>query len=292
MRGVLRIMATVGLALALRDARGADVPAELPPEYPLVKVWMEKLPDHREEWRAAPPGPNRAGEVPSEAQFRGISVRYWPAGLVPIFAVDLETHVELRRLPMKGRENFSEPLFFALPPAEELQAGRICGRWTLTSASRAGRRDRMALEIAVLGKQAAARLDQDTDFRFAFLTGGIWESNRVTFTVEYVNDRYALTGEEEAGILRGTWRQLPEGDDGVWEAKRPTQTGRIPSLDEVTPLFQWTRPADGRRKYLLEGKSPGDGWVREERELCRVWKATPTQRSEKNSPPSSGLTGP
>ncbi len=139
----------------------------------------------------------------------------------------------------------------------------------------------MALEIAVLGKQAAARLDQDTDFRFAFLTGGIWESNRVTFTVEYVNDRYALTGEEEAGILRGTWRQLPEGDDGVWEAKRPTQTGRIPSLDEVTPLFQWTRPVDGRRKYLLEGKSPGDGWVREERELCRVWKATPAQRSEK-----------
>ncbi|MFO1460361.1 MAG: hypothetical protein U1G08_13250 [Verrucomicrobiota bacterium] len=261
------------------------------PEYPLVKVWIEKSADHEEEWRAAPPGPRRAGEVPTEAEFRGISSHFWPAGLVPIFAVELESRVELRRLPIKGRENFTEPLFFALPPADEPQAGRICGRWNLASASKAGRRDRLSMEIAVDGTQAAARLDQETDFRFAFLTGGVWESNHLTLTVEYLNDRYAMVGDEQVGFLRGTWRQIPEGDDGIWQAKRPTQTGRIPPLDDTVRLFQWTRPSDGSRKYLVEDRSAGEGWVREARELCRVWRAAGIPRLQKEPGQNPGING-
>ncbi|MBL9175526.1 MAG: hypothetical protein JNL10_18430 [Verrucomicrobiales bacterium] len=278
-------MATLGLLLVMRNALG-DEPL---PEYPLVKVWMERSVDHREEWRAAPPEPRRAGEVPTEAQFRGVFSRLWPGGLVPIYAVELEARVELRRLPMKGRENFSEPLFFALPPADEIDAGRICGRWNLASASKAGRRDRLSMEIAVDGTQVAARLDQETDFRFAFLTGGVWESNRLSVTVEYLNDRYAMTGEESGGVLRGTWRQTPEGDEGIWEAKRPAPTGRIPSPADAVPLFQWTRPADGSRRYLVEGRSPGEGWVREARELCRVWRATNGPRQPKDPVPQPGV---
>src|SRR5687767_1891668 len=47
-----------------------------------------------------------------EVAFLAVCTNSWPAGLIPIFAIDKTNRVELRRRPALGQENFSEPLFF------------------------------------------------------------------------------------------------------------------------------------------------------------------------------------
>src|SRR5688572_8672799 len=63
------------------------------------------------------------------ASFLAVTTNVWPAGLVPIFAVEKTNRVELRRYPARGDENSSEPLFYALPPEDEPDATKIAGRW-------------------------------------------------------------------------------------------------------------------------------------------------------------------
>src|SRR5688572_17015549 len=50
-----------------------------------------------------------------QVAFLAICTNSWPAGLVPVFAVEKTNRVELRRRPALGQESFSEPLFFAHP---------------------------------------------------------------------------------------------------------------------------------------------------------------------------------
>src|SRR5687767_8474623 len=70
----------------------------------------------------------RRAEI-EQVAFLAVCTNSWPAGLVPVFAVEKTNRVELRRRPGLGQENFSEPLFFALPPGNEPEAAKVAGRW-------------------------------------------------------------------------------------------------------------------------------------------------------------------
>ena len=61
--------------------------------------------------------------------FRAVTGKAPPSGLVSIFAVETQGRIELRRVPGKGQESFSDPVFFAWPPRRESEAGRVSGRW-------------------------------------------------------------------------------------------------------------------------------------------------------------------
>ena len=210
----------------------------------------------------SPPGPPSGQGGSHEAEFRGISSHFWPAGLVPLFAVELESRVELETAPDKG-------------------AGKISRNHCSSRCRRRMNRRPAALRAMESSPQPARPgagiacqwRSQWTERRpppdwiretdlLRLPHGGVWESNHLTLTVEYLNDRYAMVGDERVGFLRGTWRQIPEGDDGIWQAKRPTQTGRIPH--PMTPwLFQWTRPQTEAVSILWKIGSAGEGWVRE-----------------------------
>lgn len=206
--------------------------------------------------------------------FRAMTSPTWPPGMVPVFAVESDGRVQLRRLPMKGRENFTSPLFFALPPVEEPDAAALTGRWTLVSRSREGHSHRLAMELTVLGDRVAGRFDQDTDYRFGFITGGTWRSNRLEVAVEYINDRYTLTGARAAGStgkLDGEWLKKPDEDGGHWEATREVIETGLPDVSDMVPLMEWTRASDGARQYLTGDLNPGPEWERATPPLCRVW---------------------
>jgi len=262
-------LTTASLLLgAMAAAFGAE-PADS--RMPLKVLWVEGSHPARSVWRvSATPGPGD-----SNALARVVTARDWPAGLVPMFAVESEGHVTLRRVPPVGRENFSDPLFFALPPENEPQATRLAGRWRLESRSREGRHHRLAMDWSALGERAAGRLDQDTDFRFAYLTGATWKEDRLSLTVEYIADRYEMSGVWTNGILRGSWRQVPEGDEGTWEAVRPLPEGTIPPVERVLPLYEWRRDDGKERRYTVGDTAAGDGWHREPHPLCRVWPPAP-----------------
>ncbi len=201
--------------------------------------------------------------------FHAVFEREWPTGLVPLFPVEKDGNFELRRLPPKGRESFTDPLFFALPRPDETNASRITGRWSIQSINSGNHRHRLAMDLAADGDRIAGRLDQDTDYRFAHLTGGTWRTNHLFITIEYINDRYELTADLLQGKLIGTWRRTDDSDQGTWEATRdpaPVQ----PSAQTLLPLYEWRSP-DGRRRYRTGESSEADGWQRVDPPLGRVW---------------------
>ncbi|MBX3731035.1 MAG: hypothetical protein KF791_00420 [Verrucomicrobiae bacterium] len=231
-------------------------------------------------WRIPGPGgggtwgverPDRPAPTTAIRVFRGVVSKAWPEGLVPVFAIEGEGRAELRRLPPLGRENFSDPLCFLLPPEGEPDAALLAGRWTLESESEEGRRHRLAMEWSVAGERAAGRLDQETDFRFAYLTGATWRQRQLEVMVEYISDRYEMSGTWEQGRLRGTWRQVPEGDSGRWEARRPERVRALPPSADTLPLFEWRRDGGSARWYGVGESSPGDGWRREPLPIGRAW---------------------
>ena len=81
-----------------------------------------------------------AATTTGSVAFQAFAGRDWSPGLVPIFAVEKHGRWELRRRPGKGQENFSEPLFLALPPDTVIVVGHDYPpagrepRWTTTVA--------------------------------------------------------------------------------------------------------------------------------------------------------------
>jgi hypothetical protein len=204
--------------------------------------------------------------------FSAVSAERWPVGLVPIFSVEREDgHFELRRLPRRGVENGSDPLFFALPREDEREATAIAGAWTCTATNAEGSQHWVGWELAVNGTQLAGRFDQQTEYRFAFVTGGTFVSNRFELSVEHTNDRYLLTGEWRDGAMTGNWRQEDGPQRGMWRATRPPAV-RIPSAESTAPLFEWRKKGSEERAYLMNGKSPGQDWISASAPLCRVWR--------------------
>lgn len=200
---------------------------------------------------------------------------WWPE-LVPVFGVDKEDSFELRRRPPRGQENFTEPLFFALPLRDEPDAARIAGRWECT-AKRDGTENWFAWELTAETDKLAGRFDQGTDYRVAFITGGTFRSNRFTLTVEHNADRYELSGDWRDGALSGDWRHLEHSEKSTWQAKRLSQPPASDNPRDAVPLYEFRRVADGARRYSVESKLPESGWERQPRPLCRVWRAAREQ---------------
>jgi hypothetical protein len=201
--------------------------------------------------------------------FRAVRTNEWLPGLVPLFAIEGEDGFELRRLPARGRENESEPLFFALPPEEEPAAVKIAGHWQCV-ATRGDFKDYFAWELAIESEKVAGRFDQYTEFRYAYLTDGSFRSNRLEVRVQYLQDAYLLEGDWKEGKLSGTWRREDDSERGTWEARRPLLKASFP---ESVPLYEWRRASDGKRRYALEGETMAPGWDRSPHPLCRVWRA-------------------
>jgi len=215
------------------------------------------------------PAPAASASPPA---FLAVVRREWPAGLVPLFPVEKDGRFELRRLPPKGRENFTDPLFFALPRADETNAALLAGRWAIHSTNSSNHKHWLAMDLAVDGERVAGRLDQDTDYRFAYVTEGTWRTHRLTLAIEYLNDRYELTADLHDGRLAGSWRRTDDTERGVWVATRPQPQPIVPPGETTRPLYEWRGP-DRKRRYDFGDEPLGAGWERTEPPLGRVWPA-------------------
>jgi hypothetical protein len=203
--------------------------------------------------------------------FRAVCTNSWPAGLVPVFAVEKTNRVELRRRPALGQENFSEPLFFALPPDHEAEAAKVAGRWECLGIRGTGSREIFGWDLAVEGENVAGRFDQFTDFRFGRIAGGSFRSNQLELRIEYIDAVYHVKGVWAAGKYKGDWTRADESENGTWEASRPVIP--LPISTNTVLLYEWRRASDNARRYLVEGQAPGPSWQRHGNPLCRVWKA-------------------
>jgi len=205
--------------------------------------------------------------------FRAVLANRCPRGLIPIFAVEKQGRLELRRLPPKGQENITEPLFFALPPADEPEAALLSGPWKCEAIRGNGSTVFPDFEIIPDQSRLAARFDQGSEYRFAYITSGLFSAGRIELSVEYINDRYQLTGLLEAGAIQGDWQQLTGPEKGVWKAWREEQEpALVLEPAALANLSEYQSESGPARRFLLETEEPGPGWRRSERPLCRVWK--------------------
>jgi hypothetical protein len=258
-------------SLILCSTLGFSIPSSIGMEPPgLSAVFRTTLPDGSESL-TLDPGSMIPSRPPSPPAFRAIVQRDWPSGLLPLFPVEKAGRFELRRLPPKGRENFTDPLFFVLPLPHDTNAARIAGRWAVQSINRENHRHRLNLDLAVDGERVGGRLDQDSDYRFAYVTDGQWRTNHLTLVIEYIRDRYELTADLRNATLTGTWRRTDDTDQGVWEATRLHPPVLVSAGDSV-PLHEW-RNQDGHRRYLTNATTDAPGWHRIDPPLGGVWPA-------------------
>jgi hypothetical protein len=110
--------------------------------------------------------------------------------------------------------------------------------------------------------------------------GGRIQTNRINLTIEYANDRYQLAGTLRDGRIAGHWNKSDNEERGEWEATRVILPPyRLPAGQPV-PLVEWRRQSDDSRRYVAGTNSPGLGWHRVGKPLCRVW---PSQGALSNS---------
>lgn len=265
------LLAVIGLSGAAPAVPASASVAKIPTALVLEAVHRSKYPNGLERFTSAS---NLEFEKvqPGEAVFLAICTNEWPAGLVPIFAIEKTNRIELRRRPELGMESLSDPIFFALPPEDEPEAAKLAGRWECRAIRGNGSRDHLAWELAVEGENLAGRFNPNGEYRVATISGGAFRSNRFELRVEYFRDHYVLTGIWRDGRMRGEWRHTDDSERGTWEATRglirmPTGTGLT-----IVPLYEWRRSSDGACDYRIEGDAAGLGWRRSVRPLCRVWK--------------------
>jgi len=204
--------------------------------------------------------------------FRAVTGKTAPPGLVPIFAVETQGRVELRRIPGKGQESFSDPVFFAWPPRRESEAGKVSGRWEALAIREDRSRHRFALELAVDGERVAARFDPDTDYRFAHLTDGRLRHGRLELQVAYLNDHYRLSVEPRKDQWVGSWRLEDDSASGPLELWREASATQAPPRREVIALHECRKAGSPERIYRLACESLPPGWQRVFPPLCEVWK--------------------
>ena len=84
-----------------------------------------------------------------------------------------------------------------------------------------------------------------------------------------------LNGTWSNGRIKGTWVKSDQSDQGTWEGERSPASAAAELEPEKSKslgaLYEWRRPPEHLKRYELEGKDPGKGWIRSERPLCRVW---------------------
>ena len=169
------------------------------------------------------------------AVFRAVVGQDRRPGLVPLFTVVKEGRHALRRLPGRGQENFSEPLFFALPPEDEPEAARIAGRWELAATRDDGSKVRVAVELVCEGERVAGRFDPLTDHRFASIIAGSRRTNRLELRVEHVADAYVLAADWRDGRWLGRWRRADDTEAGTWKGLTRRLGNKGPAADPPLP---------------------------------------------------------
>jgi hypothetical protein len=204
--------------------------------------------------------------------FRAVTGKAAPSGLVPIFAVETQGRIELRRIPGKGQESFSDPVFFAWPPRRESEAGRVSGRWEALAIREDRSRHRFALELAVDGERVAARFDPDTDYRFAHLTDGRLQHGRLELQVAYLNDHYRLSAERRKDRWVGSWRLEDDSASGPLELWREASATQVPPRRGTVALHECRKAGSPERIYRLADEPLPPGWQRVSPPLCEVWK--------------------
>jgi hypothetical protein len=198
----------------------------------------------------------------------------WPEGMVPVFALDAEHgSFELRRLPPRGLENSADPIFFGLPRIDETNAAKIAGTWSITATNANRSVHHMTWELAADDSSIGGRFDPASEYRVAYVTSGRFESNVLQLQIDYSNDRYEVSGQWNGGRMEGAFKQFDGDDRGVWAGIRGAAPAwQLPSKTRIVPLFEWTRSGGREKRYCAGDISPGDGWRRGSRPLCRVWR--------------------
>ena len=212
--------------------------------------------------------------------FRAVTGKTAPPGLVPIFAVETQGRVELRRIPGKGQESFSDPVFFAWPPRRESEAGKVSGRWEALAIREDRSRHRFALELAVDGQRVSARFDPDTDYRFAHLTEGRLERGRLDLQVAYLNDHYRLLVERRKDRWVGSWKLEDDSATGPLELWREAPSTKTPPRRGVIALHECRKAGSPERIYRLADDPLPPGWQRVSPPLCEVWRPAKGSRTE------------
>ena len=215
-------------------------------------------------------GPDAPSD-PKRVAFLAVVSSSWPPGLVPLFAIEKNGHFELRRRPLRGQEHLTEPLFFAAPLEEERESAKIAGRWEGVATHLDGGKKYPAFELTTDAGAIVGRFDPGSDYRYAFVTGGVFRTNQIEIQIEYIQDRYTLTGIWSGGQLRGTWQQLEGTLRGSWEAERSQPKIKFVPPSLLKPLYEWHRAADGARRYSVALVLDEPGWERTPRPLCLVW---------------------
>lgn len=196
----------------------------------------------------------------------------WLPGWLPVFAVERRGMTELRRRPPRGQENFTEPLFFALPAATETGASDLAGPWHVRATNSNGSTHHLGWELTVEAGEVSGRFDPDSEYRFAFITDGTWRSNRLELRVENVSEKYEVNGELRDGRLAGSWRHLDGEPAGTWSAERPAVPPPPGDPALLIDLWAWTRPDHATPFYGSKPPDGTNGWKRSEQPLGRVWR--------------------
>ena len=204
--------------------------------------------------------------------FHAVVSAEWIPGLVPIYIRRSDNTFSLHRRPKRGQENSTEPFFFGLPLSSETNAMMIAGRWECEATHVDGARDYYAWDLTLAGDDLVGRFDQNTDYRFAYVTGGTFRSERLILNIDYVTNQYRVTGDYRDGSLVGRWEQITGADHGEWFGKRPTSNWKFPDESGALLLFEWKKK-DGSsiRRYVTKPPSPESEWERVGEAICRVW---------------------
>ena len=202
--------------------------------------------------------------------FFAIKSPKWPNGMIPIYqARDKQTKQwKLNRRLTHGKENFTDPLFFALPPASGSNEGILSGRWACEAKHWDGSIDFLHWEMALDGETIFGRFDQDTDYRFAWLIGGTFKDPSLHFKAEYIDANYELEGSLTSNILKGTWKQTEDADGGTWTAEPAYPVEMANGNWKMVHLYQTTSPTTGKQELSVGDAMPlpDDSQI-----LCRVW---------------------
>ena len=211
--------------------------------------------------------PLHQGASEARPRFFAVTSQTWPRGFIPIYQTRRKDgSMKLSRRLTQGRENFVEPLFFALPPGDEPRVSEISGRWSCEATHHDGSIDFLHWEITLIGHTIVGRFDQDTDYRFAWITEGSFNDPLIRLNAEYLDARYQLTGKLSEGFLEGTWRHLEDDDGGTWRAKPVNSIMSVDPLLDTAPLFVYEDALSHQQAWQV-----GDPQAKNGSALCRVW---------------------
>ena len=203
--------------------------------------------------------------------FFAVSSHSWPTGLAPIYQTrQKDGTMKLTRRLTHGRENFVEPLFFALPLKEESHVAEISGRWSCEATHLDGSVDFLHWEITLVENSIVGRFDQYTDYRFAWFMEGQFSDPDVQLNAEYIDAKYQLIGKLSKGQFEGTWRHLEGGDGGTWRAEPVNPVTSFDPPLNTAPLYVITHEKHNQQTWQVGGEKPDHGTA-----LCLVWLPEP-----------------